>query len=63
MSESTLREYTIRVETTVVFYGDVVVTAKSEAEARELAAEDFQCDWSKAEVLRTTTHILSMEAA
>ena len=62
MSESTLREYTIRVEMTVVFYGDVVVTAKSEAEARELAAEDFQCDWSSAERVRTVTHILSMEA-
>ena len=62
MSESTLREYTIRVEMTVVFHGNVVVTAKSEAEARELAAENVQCDWSRAEVLRTTTRILSMEA-
>jgi len=61
MSESTLREYAIRVEMTVVFYGDVVVTAKSEAEARELAAEDFQCDWSNAERVRTVTHILSTE--
>jgi len=62
MSESTVREYTIRVETTIVFYGDVVVTATSEARARELAAEGFQCDWSNAEMVRTATHVLSMEA-
>ncbi len=62
MSESTLREYTIRVEMTVVFYGDVVVTATNEAGARELAAEGFQCDWSNAEMVRAAMHVLSMEA-
>lgn len=62
MSESTLREYTIRVELTVVFHGDVIVKAASEAAACELAIEEFQCDWSESESVRATTRVLSMEA-
>lgn len=62
MSESTLREYTIRVELTVVFHGDVIVTAPSEAAACELAIEEFQCEWSESEAVRATTRVLSMEA-
>jgi len=62
MSESTLREYTIRVELTVVFHGDVIVTAPSEAAACELAIEEFQCDWSESEAVRATTRVLSTEA-
>jgi len=62
MSESTLREYTIRVELTVVFHGDVVVTAASELAACELAIDEFQCDWSESESVRATTRVLSTEA-
>lgn len=62
MSESKLREYTIRVEMTVVFHGDVVVTAPSDSAACELAIDEFQCDWSKSEVVRATTRVVSMEA-
>lgn len=62
MSESTLREYTIRVELTVVFHGDVVVTAANETSACEMAIEEFQCDWSESESVRATTRVLSTEA-
>jgi hypothetical protein len=62
MGESTLREYTIRVELTVVFHGDVVVTAANDVAACELAIEEFQCDWSESESVRATTRVLSMEA-
>lgn len=56
MSESTLREYTIQVQQTILFFEDVVVTAATEAQARALAVEEFQCDWSRSFELRTTTH-------
>lgn len=48
MSESMLREYMIRVELTFLFYDVVHVTATTEEEAKELAIQDAQCDWSKA---------------
>ena len=60
MSESMLREYIIRVELTVVFHGDVTVTADSETAACELAIEEFQCDWSESESVRATMRVLSM---
>jgi len=56
MSESMPREYTIRVQQTILFFEDVVVTAVTEEEARALAVEEFQCDWSKSIELETTTH-------
>jgi hypothetical protein len=62
MSEETLREYTIRVELTVVFHGNVIVKAPSETAACELAIEEFQCDWSESESVRATTRVLSTEA-
>ena len=62
MSDETLREYTIRVELTVVFHGDVIVTAASDVAACELAIEEFQCDWSQSESVRATTRVLSREA-
>ena len=62
MSEETLREYTIRVELTVVFHGDVIVTAASDVAACELAIEEFQCNWSESESVRATTRVLSREA-
>jgi hypothetical protein len=55
MSEPTPREYTIQVQQTVLFFEDVVVTAANEEEARALAVEEFQCDWSRSFELRTTT--------
>ena len=56
MSESTPREYTIQVQQTILFFEDVVVTAATEAQARDLAVEEFQCDWSRSFELKTTTH-------
>lgn len=56
MSESTPREYTIQVQQTILFFEDVVVTAATETEARALAVEEFQCDWSRSFELKTTTH-------
>jgi len=56
MSESTPREFTIQVQQTILFFEDVVVTAATEAEARALAIEEFQCDWSRSFELKTTTH-------
>jgi len=56
MSDSTPREYTIQVQQTIVFFEDVVVTAANEEEARALAVEEFQCNWSRSVELKTTTH-------
>lgn len=56
MSEATLREYSIQVQQTILFFEDVVVTAATEAEARALAVDEFQCDWSRSFELKTTTH-------
>ena len=56
MSDSTPREYTIQVQQTILFFEDVVVTAATETEARTLAVEEFQCDWSRSFELKTTTH-------
>jgi len=58
MSESTPSEYTIQVQQTILFFEDVVVTAATEEEARALAVEEFQCDWSQSIELKTTTHSL-----
>jgi hypothetical protein len=63
MSDSILREYSIRVELSFVFYDVVQVTATSEEEAKELAIQDAQCDWSKAVHTGASAFVITREGA
>jgi len=53
MSDVKLRIYTIHVRETRVFWDTVEVQASSEGEARELALEEFQCDWCNSDDTKT----------
>jgi hypothetical protein len=61
MNEPKLRVFTIQVQQTFVFYGNVEVTAATEEEAREQAIEEFQCDWSRADETDLSTHLIAVE--
>lgn len=51
MSEKSLRNYTVHVRETRVFWDTIEVQASSEEEACELAVEEFRCSWTDSDEL------------
>ena len=53
------KRYNIKVTESHLFWGVLEVEAESEEEAREIAAEDFQVNWSDSELLERDTQIVT----
>ena len=57
------KRHKIKVSETHVFWGYVEIEAESEEEAREIAAEEFQVNWSDSELLERDTQVLTEDGA
>ena len=55
------KRYEVHVTETHFFWGSVEVEARSQQEAQEIAAEEFQVDWSDSDLLDWGTQILTEE--
>jgi hypothetical protein len=53
------KTYTVHVCLTVNFWGNVEVEADSQQAAEERAAEEFECDWGRAEWESVATTVLT----
>lgn len=61
MDARKLRTYTVEVHLTFVFRDIVEVAAASEQQAKELAIEEAQCDWSESQRTQTRASLIAVE--